>query len=111
MNKEKSVAEASSSPAVDTQDSTGKDLLGGLPPNGPLSPQGSKTPKQEPAEEACSTEDKRSTHTVTLTPKPEVVLYDSIHHPISERTHPTSAVSWRNRGCFSTSVGAVCRFE
>ncbi|XP_029967637.1 histone-lysine N-methyltransferase, H3 lysine-36 and H4 lysine-20 specific isoform X2 [Salarias fasciatus] len=43
------------------------------PEEGPPSPQDSKTPRQTAEEEACSTEEKQSGHTGTLTPKQEIL--------------------------------------
>lgn len=69
MKKEKPV------PAAASQHSEGTDVLRGLTPNRPLSPRGPKTPKQEAAMEACSTEEQQNVHTGTLIPKPEVHVF------------------------------------
>ncbi|XP_024139017.1 histone-lysine N-methyltransferase, H3 lysine-36 specific [Oryzias melastigma] len=44
-----------------------------LPPSRSPTPQPCKTPKQEEEMEPCSAEEKQTTHTGTLTPKPEVL--------------------------------------
>ncbi|XP_070818700.1 histone-lysine N-methyltransferase, H3 lysine-36 specific [Chaetodon trifascialis] len=81
MKKEKPVSSTSSAPAAASQHSESKDLLEGLTPDRPPSPQGSKTPKQEAEVEACGAEEKQNVNTGTLTPKPEVLsvaLNDSL---------------------------------
>lgn len=108
MKKEKSVANTSSAPAAASQHSEGKDVLRGLTPNRPLSPRGSKTPRQETAVEACSTEEKQNAHTVTLTPQPEVSQWSAIKE---ERIDRTSTVSLSNSSSLFMSVGAVCWFD
>ncbi|XP_051275205.1 histone-lysine N-methyltransferase, H3 lysine-36 specific isoform X2 [Dicentrarchus labrax] len=81
VKKEKPVPSTSSAPDAASQHAESKDLLGGLTPNRPPSPRGSKTPKQEAEMEACSPEEQQHVHTGTLTPKPEVLsvgLNDSL---------------------------------
>jgi len=74
VKKEKPITTTSSAPAVAPQHSECKDAVGGLSPNRPPSPRGSKTPKQETEMEPPSTEEKLNVHTGTLTPKPEVCM-------------------------------------
>lgn len=71
VKKEKPAPTESSAPAA-PQQSESKELPSVLPPNRPPSPQGTKTPRQEAEEGACSTKEKPHAHTATLTPKPEV---------------------------------------
>lgn len=80
LKKEKPVSSTSSAPAPAPapQHSDGKDLLEDLTSERPSSPRESNTPKQE-AEvelEACDTEEKQDAHTGTLTPKPEVRMFN-----------------------------------
>uniref|UniRef100_A0A8C4H8N4 Histone-lysine N-methyltransferase, H3 lysine-36 specific n=1 Tax=Dicentrarchus labrax TaxID=13489 RepID=A0A8C4H8N4_DICLA len=77
VKKEKPVPSTSSAPDAASQHAESKDLLGGLTPNRPPSPRGSKTPKQEAEMEACSPEEQQHVHTGTLTPKPEVRMWYS----------------------------------
>ncbi|CAK6956491.1 histone-lysine N-methyltransferase%2C H3 lysine-36 specific isoform X3 [Scomber scombrus] len=82
IKKEKPVPSTSSIPAAAPQNSEDKDVLRALTPNRPPSPQGCKTPKQEAEVEACSTEEKQNTG--TLTPKLEALsvgLNDSLSLP------------------------------
>ncbi|KAM9850258.1 histone-lysine N-methyltransferase, H3 lysine-36 specific [Aulostomus maculatus] len=73
VKKEKPEPSTASALVVASQHSEVKDPLRVLSPKRSPPLEGSKTPKQEAEKEASSTEEKESTHTGTLTPKPEVL--------------------------------------
>ncbi|XP_056238996.1 histone-lysine N-methyltransferase, H3 lysine-36 specific isoform X1 [Seriola aureovittata] len=113
VKKEKPTPTTSSAPAVASQHSESKDVLGGPSPNSPPSPRESKTPKQETEMEPSSTEEKTNVHTGTLTPKPEVQsvgLNDSLssHVDIKGKIGATSLKENVCQVCERTGDLLVC---
>ncbi|XP_042275873.1 histone-lysine N-methyltransferase, H3 lysine-36 specific isoform X1 [Thunnus maccoyii] len=104
VKKEKPVPSTSSAPTTAPQHSEDKDLPEVPTPNGPPSPQGCKTPKQEAEMEVCNTEEKQNVHTGTLTPKLEVLsagLNDSLSSQVDVKGKIGAA-------CLKENVCQVC---
>uniref|UniRef100_A0A3P9IRQ7 Histone-lysine N-methyltransferase, H3 lysine-36 specific n=1 Tax=Oryzias latipes TaxID=8090 RepID=A0A3P9IRQ7_ORYLA len=82
-----------------------------LPQRRSPTPQPSKSPKQEDETEPCSTEEKQTTHTGTLTPKPEVLptgLNDSFSSQVDGKGKTSSLKENVCQVCERTGDLLVC---